>query len=271
MDLWESFLLGVLQGITEFLPISSSGHLVLGQQLLQLDSNKGITFEIVVHFGSLLSIMFYYRRDLIKLIQQGWSLLMKPEILTKYSLWSSDQRLILYILLSMIPALLVGVFLKSHIEVAFESPLWVSTMLLITGMILFSTKFINRGTKELSSSNAFMIGLAQAVAILPGISRSGSTIAMAQHMGLSRDESARFSFLMVIPVIAGAMLLESFEISSADVSIDFTALLVGFISSALSGYLALILLIKVIKRFGIHWFAIYCWCVGLMGLWYFWA
>lgn len=171
----------------------------------------------------------------------------------------------------MIPALLVGVFLKSYIEVAFESPFWVSSMLIITGMILFSTKFIKSGTKNLDPFRAAGIGLAQAIAILPGISRSGSTIAMAQHLGLSRDESARFSFLMVIPVIAGAMLLELLDLSKSQLSLDVLPLLVGFFSSAISGYLALVFLIKVIKRFGIHWFAFYCWGIGLLGLWYFWA
>jgi len=271
MDLWESFLLGVLQGITEFLPISSSGHLVLGQELLQLNSNKGITYEIVVHFGSLMSIVLYYRKDLGNLIQNAWALITTPRLLGNYQAWTVDQRMILYILISMLPALIVGVFFKSHIETAFESPFLVSAMLIITGFILFSTKFIKKGTNTSSSKSAAMIGIAQAVAILPGISRSGSTIAMAQHLGLSRDESARFSFLMVIPVITGAMLLEVLDVSKADLSLDMLPLLIGFISSAVSGFLALVFLIKVIKRFGIHWFAIYCWIIGLVGLWYFWA
>jgi undecaprenyl-diphosphatase len=271
MDLWESFLLGVLQGITEFLPISSSGHLVLGQELLQLNSNKGITFEIVVHFGSLMSIVLYYRSDLIRLIQEFWSLLTNPPLLIRLRDWSIDQRMILYIIISMIPAFLVGIFLKSHIERAFESPVWVSSMLIITGLILFSTKFIKKNTLRLNFSHALWIGVAQAIAILPGISRSGSTIAMAQHLGLSRDESARFSFLMVIPVIAGAMLLEIVELAQTDMHFEVMPLMVGFLSSAVSGFFALVLLIKVIKRFGIHWFAIYCWSIGLLGLWYFWA
>jgi undecaprenyl-diphosphatase len=271
MDLLESFLLGLLQGITEFLPISSSGHLVLAQHLLGLDSEKGITFEIVVHFGSLLSIILYFRRDILSILQQSFILLSTPSTLRKYSLWSAEQRVILYILISMIPAFLVGIFLKSYIEDAFESPFWVSSMLIITGFVLFSTKYAGRRTSELNPTNAAMIGVAQAIAILPGISRSGSTIAMAQHLGLSRDDSARFSFLMVIPVIAGAMLLEIIDLLQVDVIIDYSVLFTGFFSSAVSGYIALVFLIKVIRRFGIHWFAIYCWCVGLMGLWYFWA
>lgn len=270
MDLLESFLLGLLQGITEFLPISSSGHLVLAQNLLGLDSDKGITFEIVVHFGSLISIILYFRRDIISILKESFLLLSKPQTIKNYTSWSSDQRIILYIFISMIPAFIVGIFFKSYIEAAFESPLWVSSMLIITGFILFSTKYVGRRVSDLNHSNAAWIGFAQAIAILPGISRSGSTIAMAQHLGLSRDDSARFSFLMVIPVIAGAMLLEILEISSVDLSVNYQVLLIGLLSSAFSGYFALVFLIKVIRRFGIHWFALYCWSIGLIGLWYFW-
>ena len=269
MELWESFLLGLIQGITEFLPISSSGHLVLGQHFLGLENDGGITFEIVVHFGSLVSIVLYYRSEVLQLVKSAFSLLKNPSVLLRPSEMTTDQKVVGFILVSMIPALIVGLLLKSTIESAFESPVWVSTMLLVTGTLLLSTKFVKKGVDGISLKHAVGMGIAQAVAILPGISRSGSTIAIGQHLGLSREECAKFSFLMVIPVIAGAMILELGELGSSGVSVDMAVLLTGFFTSAISGFFALSFLIHVIKKFGIQWFAIYCYALGLFSLWYF--
>ncbi len=269
MELWESFLLGLIQGITEFLPISSSGHLVLGQYFLGLKNDGGITYEIVVHFGSLVSIMFYYRNDVLQLVKTTFGILAKPATVLKPSSMTKDQQLVGFILISMIPALLVGLLLKSRVETAFESPLWVSVMLLVTGTLLLSTKFIGKGAEGIRAKHAIGMGLAQAVAILPGISRSGSTIAIGQHLGLSREECARFSFLMVIPVIAGAMILELGELSTATLQANAAVLVTGFLTSAISGFFALSLLIHVIKKFGIQWFAGYCYALGAFSLWYF--
>jgi undecaprenyl-diphosphatase len=269
MELWESFLLGLIQGITEFLPISSSGHLVLGQHFLGLQNDGGITYEIVVHFGSLVSIVIYYRKEVMQLIYSAFGMLAKPRLLLKPSELSVDQQLVGLILISMIPALLVGLFLKSSIESAFESPVWVSAMLLVTGTLLLSTKFAKKGTEAVGIKHAIGMGLAQAVAILPGISRAGSTIAIGQHLGFKKEDCARFSFLMVIPVIAGAMILELSELGSSGASVDVPVLVTGFLTSAVSGIIALSFLIHVIKNFGIHWFAIYCYALGLFGLWYF--
>jgi undecaprenyl-diphosphatase len=269
MDLWESFLLGLIQGITEFLPISSSGHLVLGQYFLGIQNDGGITFEIVVHFGSLVSIVLYYRKDVLALIISALELIRKPKLLLKPTEMSKDQQVVGLILVSMIPALLVGVLLKSSIESAFESPIWVSAMLMITGTLLLSTKYAPKGTQALGLKQSVGMGLAQAVAILPGISRSGSTIAIGQHLGMSREECARFSFLMVIPVIAGAMILEMAELGNTGGNVDLPILTVGFLTSAISGYFALTFLIHIIKKFGIQWFAAYCYVLGSFSLWYF--
>ncbi len=269
MELWESFLLGLIQGITEFLPISSSGHLVLGQYFLGLQNDGGITYEIVVHFGSLVSIVIYYRNDVFQLLKTAFGIITKPGVIMKPSSMTKDQQLVGLILISMIPALLVGLLLKSTVESAFESPVWVSVMLLVTGTLLLSTKFVSKGADGIRLKHAIGMGLAQAVAILPGISRSGSTIAIGQHLGLSREECARFSFLMVIPVIAGAMILELGELGATGVQPDAAVLLMGFLTSAISGFFALSVLIHVIKKFGIQWFAVYCYVVGAFSLWYF--
>jgi len=269
MDLWESLLLGLIQGLTEFLPISSSGHLVLMQYILGLDHDKGITFEIVVHGGTLLSILIYYRAEITELIKSAFTLLRSPSLIGNIRKLDEGQRLVLFILISMIPALLVGLFLKSYIETAFESPVWVCFMLLVTGTLLFSTRYVKESTSKITTKHAIGMGIAQAIAILPGISRSGSTIAMGQHLGLNRDQSARFSFLMLIPVIAGAMILELKDIGKANEVIDWGILFAGFVAAAVSGYAALALLLHVVKRYGVHVFAGYCWFVGIIGLWYF--
>lgn len=273
MELWEAFLLGIIQGITEFLPISSSGHLVLMQSLLGFQSTEGITFEIVVHFGSLMSILIVYRSDLKVLLKAGLGLVGHPkQILTvarSQEARHESQRWVVFVLLSMLPAVVIGLLFKSTIEVAFKSPVWVSWMLLATGTMLFSTRTLNPSATPLCLRHAVGMGLAQAVAILPGVSRSGSTISAGLQLGLDREQAARFSFLMVIPVILGAMGYEALGLMEVAEPVDFAVLFTGFVSSLVMGWLSLTFLIQVIKRYGIHWFAYYCWAIGLLGLWYF--
>ncbi len=271
MELLDSFLLGLIQGLTEFLPISSSGHLVLGEALLGGELDKNITFEVVVHFGTLCSILIYYRK---KIAEIGRSLGQLPTSSASFSeQWASDPNLKLtwFVIISMIPALLVGLTLKDQIENIFLNPFMVSVMLLVTGAILFLTKFRDSFPNHLNGSRAFGIGLAQAFAILPGISRSGSTISLGLYLGIKRKEVADFSFLMVIPVIAGAMLLEIKEMVEVGVAAnDAFALIVGFFTAFISGYFALKYLIILLQNKGIHPFAWYCWVLGITGLIYFW-
>ena len=246
MDLIEAFILGVLQGITEFLPISSSGHLALGKILLGSEVESGITYEVVVHFGTLVSIMYYYRTELSRLFSSGLRFLLN----SAKGKESSDVHFLGMILISMIPAFMVGFTLKDHVEAIFSNPLLVSLMLLITGFLLFSTKFIpNRiqenGTSHVAAAGggapigiakSFAIGLAQACAMIPGISRSGSTITMALWLGVDRETAANFSFIMVIPVIGGAMLLQVLDLLEVGIQgAALQVLVVGFLSSAISG------------------------------------
>lgn len=266
MDVLQSFLLGLIQGLTEFLPISSSGHLVLGKYILGGNTEAGITFEVVVHFGTLCSILIYYRQMLADLTISGFNYLKSPK--TK----SADPHvhLLLFILVSMIPAIIVGFTLENMIEDIFMNPLFVSGMLIVTGFILYLTKFSKEKQKPVTLKNSFVIGLAQAFAILPGISRSGSTISTALYLGVRREDAANFSFLMVIPVIAGAMLLkikEMFEIGVSDAQL--LSLVVGFLTAFTSGYFALKYLIIILKKKGFHYFAFYCWAIGAVGLVYF--
>lgn len=266
MDVLQSFLLGLIQGLTEFLPISSSGHLALGKYFLGGETEAGITFEVVVHFGTLCSILIYYKSDLIRLIGSGFSFLKSP--VTKKD--DPDVKIILFILVSMIPAFIVGFTLKDYVESIFDSPLLVSGMLILTGFILFMTKFAKAPEGEITLGKSFLIGLSQAFAMIPGISRSGSTISTALYLGIKREDAANFSFLMVIPVIGGAMLLQIKEMMEVGVSdAQVLSLVIGFFTSFISGYFALKYLIIILKKKGFHYFAYYCWLVGGVGIIYF--
>lgn len=223
----------------------------------------GITFEVVVHFGTLLSIVIYYRELLLRLIKSGFAFLASPSAKKD----DPDVKTIGFILVSMIPAFIVGFTLKDYVEEVFSDPLFVSGMLMVTGVILFLTKFSKQPDGKITLGKSFLIGLAQAFAMIPGISRSGSTISTSLYLGISREEAANFSFLMVIPVIGGAMLLqlkEMFEVGVSDAQI--TSLLVGFFTAFISGYYALKYLIIILKKRGFHYFAYYCWLVGGIGL-----
>jgi undecaprenyl-diphosphatase len=271
MNLFDSFLLGLLQGLTEFLPISSSGHLVLARSFLDQPLAQGITFEVVVHFGTLCSIVVYYWDELKDLFAGAWRFVKRPTALEQHS---NDPQILLigYILLSMIPAMVIGLGFEDWIETNLLNPFSVSIMLLVTGTILFGTKYARDGEKSVNGKRGFLMGLAQAFAILPGISRSGSTISMGLYLGMKREDVANFSFLMVLPVIGGAMLLKVIELTKTGIDADgILILLIGFITAFVSGYLALRYLIMLLRNRGIDPFAWYCWLVGLAGLYYFWT
>lgn len=267
MEYIEAILLGILQGISEFLPISSSGHLVLAEALFGLES-EGITFEVVVHFGTLFSILFFYRKILSGLARGVWkqlTLWLQEPSSIKDS--NPETRLAGFIILSMMPAMAVGLLLKDQIESLFDNPVVVSIFLIITGTLLFSTRFMKSGDGKINVRRALAMGIAQAFAVLPGISRAGSTIAMGIFCKTDREEAATFSFLMVIPVIAGAMLLEIVELLQGDLSgISIQILVFGFISAFVSGYLSLGTLIQLLKKQKFYLFSLYCWVVGIFGL-----
>lgn len=269
MEYFVSFLLGLLQGITEFLPISSSGHLVFAEAFLGQGVGQGITFEVVIHFGTLCSILIYYREKLTKIVH-SWGDLLKADSYKEQYNNDNNLKLTAFVIISMIPAGIVGILFEEKIEEIFMNPAMVSWMFLITGCVLMLTYLRKKFPNHLNYKNTFLIGLAQAIAILPGVSRSGSTISTALYLGVKRDEAADFSFLMVIPVIAGAMLLELGEMFETGVSMhDFIGLFIGFITALISGYYALKYLIIVLKSRGIYPFGWYCWAIGIFGIIYF--
>lgn len=253
-EMLRAIILGVVQGITEFLPISSDGHLVISQALLEHWSRTAATggqsdlhFDVVLHIGTLGSIIVVYWREL-------WALRKQP-------------RLCALIVLATIPAGVVGLTLKSQMEEAFQSPLAAGFGLLATAAILFAGQRCQReprrGLDALGPRDAVVIGLLQALAIAPGISRSGSTIAGGLMTGLRRDTSATFSFLIAVPVIAGAVLLVLKDIFLEGTAVGrFDVLVVGTVVSFVVGVIALRVLLKVLARGKLHWFAWYCLCIG---------
>ncbi|MFH1850730.1 MAG: undecaprenyl-diphosphate phosphatase [Candidatus Neomarinimicrobiota bacterium] len=252
MTIFEALLLGILQGITEFLPISSSGHLVLGEHLLGVITT-GLVFEVAVHLGTLCSIIYVFRDDLLELLRS----------LRTAATW----RLILTIVIGTIPAVVVGLGFKDRIEAAFDSIQLVGAALMVTGLLLILTRWARERGCTPGPLNGFIIGLAQALAILPGISRSGSTISMALFLGISGEQAARFSFLLAIPAILGAGVLHALDIAATGTAASITpAVLTGFLSSLAVGIVALKFLLRTLKSGRFHWFGIYCLAVGLLTL-----
>lgn len=254
-------ILGLLQGLTEFLPVSSSGHLVLAQHFLGFDP-PGITLEVCLHFGTLLAVLVYFRQDVLALLTA-----LKPQKTTSENT-KAHRRLLGYLLISTIVTGAIGFPLKDVFETAFESPMFVAGMLLVTGCILMLS-LIPRGRDltvfNLGLKRAAILGLGQAVAILPGISRSGTTIITALLTGLTRADAARYSFLIAIPAILGATLADLKDIASVDTG-ALAEYAVGALVAMISGYLVIHFLIGMIKKNKLYVFAIYCWLVGGISL-----
>jgi len=269
----QALILGVVQGLTEFLPVSSSGHLVLAQHWLGegfLFLQEAVAFDLVLHVGTLLPVLYFYRADLASIVQATFR-----ESPFKYEGgpvgWLKGDKhrwLAFLVIIATIPTGLMGVGLKDIFESIFHDAATVCGALLFTGCLLFSTRFFAKGEtskRDLTIWMALLIGLAQGFAITPGISRSGSTIAVALMLGLDRDLAARFSFLLSIPAILGAcvLVMKDGVTLSADV---LPALAVGFVASMLVGYAALRMLVALVKRGGLHKFAYYLWPVAIFGL-----
>jgi undecaprenyl-diphosphatase len=256
----DATLLGVVQGLTEFLPVSSSGHLVLAQEALGVE-HEDISFELAVHLGTLLPIFLVYFSDLKQMA-------MAPFVEKGTLSERPATRLLLLLILGSIPTALIGLLGKDFFESLFASsgPLVISFA--ITGTLLYATRFAPKGDKAALSlpwQSAVLIGIAQGLAITPGISRSGTTIAVALFLGTSRNFAARFSFLLAIPAILGAVLLQAMDIEGS-ASLDWTPLGIGAVVAAVVGYVALKLLLKLVNSGDFSKFAWYCWGMALVAL-----
>ncbi|MEG1556332.1 MAG: undecaprenyl-diphosphate phosphatase [Bacteroidales bacterium] len=261
MEWFEALILGVIQGLTEFLPVSSSGHLIIGKEILGLQSTDNIVFETVVHAATVLSTITILWKEIARMVSQFF----------KFQ-WNSETQYICKILVSMIPVLIVGLFFKDTVEQLFgEGLVLVGAMLLVTATLLTLTKFVKfKQRTDISFGKAFIIGVVQAIAVLPGLSRSGSTIATGLLLGVKKEEVAQFSFLMVlIPILGEAFLgIISGDFSAAESGIPTSSLVCGFLAAYLSGLAACKFMIEMVKRANLIWFAIYCAIVGVIALCY---
>lgn len=263
MDLIESITLGIVQGLTEYLPVSSSGHLVIFERLFDVEAHD-LIFEVLLHLGTLLAVVIFFRKKLLQIIRSFFS----------YHLGrarsSDDKRYALmgwYLILGTIPAAVVGLLAKDYIEMAFASAKWSAGMLLVTAAVLILTKWAKERDGNLNIKRTILIGLAQAVAIMPGISRSGSTISTGMFLGVRKSEAAEFSFLLSIPAILGATVLKlpDFigELGNTDLIENYLA---GAAAAAIVGYLSIAFLMKVIQRGKFFYFGLYCAAVGILGI-----
>jgi undecaprenyl-diphosphatase len=254
----QAVVLGIIQGLAEFLPISSSGHLVLGEAALGLQGSD-ITFEVIVHFGTLLAVLTALRQRVFALA--SGAIRRDPDA------W----RMIGLLALGSIPAAVVGLLFEDYFEAAFSSPAATSGWLLVTGAVLWSTRHRTGSRTEIGVSDALLIGLAQAFAVLPGISRSGTTISTGLWRGLDGREAATFSFLLSIPVILGATVLKVGTFLSRSPGWDaILPLLVGMVVAYVAGVFAIRWLMAVLRTGRMDRFAYYCWAIGLVGLSLFW-
>jgi len=265
----NAIILGLLQGLTEFLPVSSSGHLVLGKALLGIPE-QGIAFEVFVHFGTLLAVVTIFRKDIVNLFQAFFSLFKKSTYSQGFSkkyASDADLRLLIFICLATIPAVIVGLLFEDYVETAFSSPHFVGVTLIITAVILSATFFKSKTEKPMNLLNTFIIGVAQAFAIMPGISRSGSTISFGLFQKMSGNDAARFSFLLAVPAILGAVVLKTSELIKTGISGEFfLVLLVGTIASYISGYIAIETLLSIVRKGKLYLFAPYCLIIGILAL-----
>ncbi len=256
MSYLDALFLGCLQGLTEFLPVSSSGHLVLAQALLGV-KQPGVAFEVALHFGSWLAVVAYFHRTVWRMIRSLFDRSMK-----------ADRAMVGLLLLGSVPAGLVGLTLKDTIEGAFASPVLTAIFLIVTGLLLLSSRFMIKGNSNVKVVSAVMMGIGQALAVLPGISRSGSTIVFGMASQVEPAKAAEFSFLLSLPAIGGAMLLNAREFASLD-AVTAGPYLAGMAASFVLSVLAVFTVLAVIRKGRFSWFAYYCFAAGAIALYLF--
>jgi undecaprenyl-diphosphatase len=271
MDIIQAIIIGIAQGLTEFLPVSSSAHLVFVPHLLGTESN--LAFDTILHVGTLVAVVAYFFKDVLEMIRAFFSSLIDIAHRKFREGLKEDRykKLAWLVIIGSIPAGLVGILFKDFFEGLFNNIPIVGFFLLITGVLLYASEMVSRKTvhkkdlKEFSIKNSLLIGIAQACSIAPGISRSGATISTGLFLGLDRKLAARFSFLLSIPAILGAALVQAKDISSV-LDISTAATVAGFIAAAITGYLAIKIVLKLISERDLLIFAYYCWIVGALTL-----
>jgi len=270
MEVWKAIIVGVVQGLAEFLPISSSGHIVLTQYLLEIRCagaahQPDLAFEVILHVGTLISVLVYFHKSLCILVQ---SLYTKEMI--------EERKKIMWLAVATLPAVIVALIFKDFFDSVPGNPTLVSGLLVVTGFVLFIPRIVKLGFGEVGLNSSVIMGFAQALAILPGISRSGATIAAGMMSGVKADKAAEFSFLMSIPAIAGGFVLtmknrmdETGSFSEALQSCFIAPYLAGAAAAALVGLLAIYIVMGAVKKGKLEYFAYYCFAAGAAGVCYF--
>jgi undecaprenyl-diphosphatase len=258
MDALDAIILGIIQGFTEFLPVSSSGHLELGKAILGDTSvaEERLLFTVVLHFATALSTIVVFRKDIIEIITA----------LFKFT-WNEETQFVVKIIVSMLPAVIVGLFFEEQLELFFGGNVaFVGAMLIITSILLWFADKAKSTGKSVTFKNAAIIGVSQAVAMLPGISRSGATISTSVLLGNDKSKAARFSFLMVVPLIFGKIAKDVLGGDLTTETTNFTTLGLGFIAAFICGLIACTWMITLVKKSKLRYFAIYCLIVGLVAI-----
>ncbi len=273
MEIIKSIIMGIVQGLTEFLPVSSSGHLAIFNRILQLDTTDGILFEVLLHVGTLVAIVIAFFPDIVELVREGIKLIGRlaawPFSKTKSSpIRNNYDRFVLLIIISTIPTVIIGLLLEKMVETAFSSLIIPGIGLLITGsLLLISLKFENgtRNEGDLPYKKGFVVGIAQGLAVIPGISRSGSTMVAGLASGMERQFAVKYSFIMSLPAVLGAAVLKLNDMSTMSLASNtLFAYLLGTVASAVVGYLCIRLLLDIIRKKKLHYFAYYCYAVGIL-------
>lgn len=254
MSVFDAILLGIIQGLTEFLPVSSSGHLVIAQHMIKDFKQPGVLFDVMLHFGTLGAVIVYFWRDIIGIL--------KSVINNR----GEERNLFWLIIAGTIPTGIIAILFKDTFEELFKSASAAASMLIITGVLLFISDCIkNPFRKAMNLWDAIIIGVVQGIAIIPGISRSGSTISAGIFRKVDGETAGRFSFLLSIPAILGAVVLEAKNFSEVDRA-EILPYIIGTIVAAIFGFLTIGLLMRIIRRRRLSYFAYYCWAVGLLSL-----
>jgi len=269
MNIFQAAILGIVQGLTEFLPVSSSGHLVLFQHLFGFTEAE-LLFDISLHLGTLVAVFIFFRQDIYSMLVSILVYCRQALKTGSFSPAGEDQnlKLALLIIISSIPTAIIGLLFKKIADQLFSSVLIAGSMLILTGIILFFTRFVKssqKGISLFSAKDAFIIGISQGLAVMPGLSRSGTTIATGLFLGLKHETAARYSFLLSIPAILGASLL-SFGDLAGNTHIPLTASLAGALISCITGYFALNFLFYIVRRGRLHYFSPYCIAIGIFSL-----
>lgn len=269
MSTLDAIILSIIQGLTEFIPVSSSGHLALGYWLLGIGAETEemlpLDFVVLVHLGTLFAVVYYYRDDLLEIIRDVFA---PGRVAGEGEVCGWGRRLLILLVVATLPAI-IAVLFEERIEMLFNTPWAVGAALLVTGTALIVSEQVGKLVKsegETRATDALLIGFAQMAAVMPGISRSGSTIAAGLGVGLKREWAARFAFLMSIPAIIGGTVFKARDLIAQGMAGDFGLYLICLVVSAITGYIAIRIVIGAVKSKNLKWFAVYCYLVGSLAI-----